>query len=93
MEKPPAITFDVEKCMKVALSGESQRGSDGVVWYDVNNNDVKYLTSTEVEPRELRESVRDLLSEDENQNFIILVKQDMNVDITKVSKNVVKRDN
>ena len=92
MEEPPQITFDVHKCMQVALSGESQRGSDGVVWYDVNKNEATYLTSTEVEPKDLRESVRDLLSEDENRNFIILVKQDMKVDITKVSKNVVKRE-
>jgi hypothetical protein len=87
------LTFDVEKCLQVAVSGESERGSDGVVWYDLNENKIQYLTSSEVEPKELRDSVRDLLSDDENANFIILVKQDMKVDITKVKKKFIQHDN
>ena len=92
MENSSVNTFDVQKCMQVAVLGESQRGNDGVVWYDLNENKVQYLISAEVEPKELRESVRELLSEDANENFIILVKQDMKVDITKVKKNFVRRD-
>lgn len=92
MENTLANTFDVQKCLQVAVSGEAERGSDGVVWYDLNEKKIQYLTSSEVEPKELRDSVRELLSDDENTNFIILVKQDMKVDITKVNKNFIRRD-
>lgn len=93
MENTLGNMFDVQKCMQVAVAGEAARGTDGVVWYDLNENKVQYLTSSEVEPKELRDSVRELLSDDENANFIILVKQDMKVDITKVNKNFIKREN
>ena len=92
MENTVANAFDVHKCLQVAVAGEAQRGTDGVVWYDLNEDKVQYLTSSEVEPKELRESVRELLSDDENTNFIILVKQDMKVDITKVNKNFIRRN-
>lgn len=76
----------IKQCFLTALHGEKERGSDGVIYCDLTCKDVVWLKIDEVTPSDLREAVRDLLTED-TQNYFVLVKQDMNIDVVRVEKN------
>ena len=84
--------MDSKLCLETAIRGERERGTDGVVWYDLNTRTITYLLSSEVEPSELRESVSDLLTEEGDTFFFVLVKQGEKVDIAKVNKLNAMRD-
>ena len=79
--------FDADHCINVAVKGEQSRGSNGAVWYDLSEKKATYLLTTEIFPKELRESLEDMLSDDDNKHFFICVKETADkIDIAKIEK-------
>ena len=65
--------------------GERNRGSGGAIVIDRAAQAITYLLLDEIEPREVRESVAELLSEEGDRYAVVLhVRRDAQVDLHKL---------
>lgn len=74
----------VAKVAECAVNGERARGSGGVVL--VNETSMAYVLVDEIESEELRESLRDGLSEDGTHFVYIVMEKDRQVHIWKLDR-------
>ena len=71
------------------MQGEKTRGTGGVVWCDTET-DIKYVLIDEIEDDNVRESLRDSLSDDGDQYIFFVVKdiETAQLHVTKMERQV-----
>ena len=65
----------------VALSGEQERGSPGVVWVDRDAGECRYLLVAELTPADLRTGITELVEKDAGEHYFIVVKDALHVHV------------
>jgi len=83
---------EVKAFAYVAMSGEQVRGTPGVAWVDSSEGRAIYLLINEVHPEKLREDLRGMIENDEDQHYFILHKEENNVHVFKYSKALGRKE-
>ena len=77
-----------EAIIKTAMQGESFRGTNGAVLFDLSSNDMVYLLTYEFEPIEFRERLEEMLSDDGHVYMYIVHKDNENMHVSKIPRGV-----
>tara|TARA_B100000214_G_C23718966_1_gene513370 strand:+ start:69 stop:329 length:261 start_codon:yes stop_codon:yes gene_type:complete len=78
----------IEQIIRVGLSGEAERGTNGAVIVDEETNEIVYLLSHEFKPQDFSEKLNDLLSEDNNKHIFIVHKTKDAMHISKIPRGI-----
>lgn len=84
-------TPQVEMFVYVAACGENEKGGPGIVWVDADSGFCKYMLLEELEVKELKDGLQDMIEDDQNENYFIVHKVELNAHIFRYSKKEAQR--
>ena len=85
----PTMDLFAKRVLAVAMKGEQERGNGGVVLCNRDDDTIAYVLCDEISTEELRDSVREMLSDEGERFYYVVEETDRKMHIWKIDKAAV----